>query len=172
MIELQIYFNNTAHIDGKQKQLKDMSVLCLQKLVMEWPKPELAHIPSTAIWDITPPSALLDWLTGTSPAWIFITTVLPSFLTAGRKVKFARGEQIAGGCSLHVEMQGLLFISLQAFPKRISKGRVVGHGWVGGCLEWKLTRFKDLPGSSLCLGRHLIASVHDSTSLIHVNWQS
>lgn len=60
---------------------------------------------------------------------------------------------------------GFLFISLQAFPKRISRGRVVGHGQrMGGLvLEWKLTRFKDLAGSSFCLGQRLIGSIYDST---------
>lgn len=149
-----------------------------QKLVIEWPKPELAQIPSLATWttrDINSPSALLDWLTGNSPAWIFITTVPPSFLTARRKVNFARGEKIAAGCSLHVEMWGFYSSPCKHFQKRIRKGRVVGHGWWWGgwggvcALSESWQDLRICLAQALCLGLHLRVNIHDSTPLIHVN---
>lgn len=54
-------------------------------------------------------------------------------LTARRKVKFARGEEISAGCSLHVEMWA--FYSAAGVPKKNEDGESGGSWVVGGGLE-------------------------------------
>lgn len=64
---------------------------------------------------------VLDWLTRNPLAWIFITMVLQSFLTAERKVNFALGEVTAA--SLHVEMWGFYSSPYNHFTKEQARGR-------------------------------------------------
>lgn len=66
-------------------------------------------------------SRVFDWLTRNPPAWIFISTVLHSFLTAKRKVNFAWGAVTAA--SLHVEMWGFYSSPHNNFTKEQARGR-------------------------------------------------